>query len=53
MSDDELRAALTDTRTHSEAIATEISRRASASARALAAELVGAREPPAPEGGDE
>jgi hypothetical protein len=43
MSKDELRAALTDTRIRAEAIETEISRRATASARALATMLVGAR----------
>ena len=47
MSSDELRAALTDTRTRSEAIEIEISRRATAAARALAAMFVSAREPPA------
>ncbi|HVI64209.1 MAG TPA: hypothetical protein VM910_16735 [Bradyrhizobium sp.] len=47
MSSDELRAALTDTRIRSEAIETEISRRGTAAARALAVMLVSAREPPA------
>jgi hypothetical protein len=44
MSNDQLRVALTDTRIRSEAIETEINRRATASARALAVMLVGARD---------
>ena len=47
MSADELRAALTDARIRSQAIETEIGRRATANAQALAAMLITAREPPA------
>jgi hypothetical protein len=46
MSADELRATLTDARIRSQAIETEIDRRATANARALATMLVSAHEPP-------